>query len=129
MRVEKNGRCNVFRAFCVGAAVVMVLAFSGVACAAVRDKIIEEVPGLWYENVVYAWNRVAVDIVNTTKENLIFGGTMVFLDRRGKQVARASLLPRKVAGLTSERYIAYLVEGSGEAARHAKRVIWDFGIR
>ena len=54
---------------------------------------------------------------------------MIFLDRRGKPVAKASLLPKKVAAMKTERYTAHLIEGTGEMARRATRVIWEFGAR
>ena len=117
------------RAFCVIAAIVLAVMFSGTAHAAVRYKNIEKVPGFRFENLVYAWRKLELDVVNTISENRVFSGTMIFLDRRGKPLARASLLPKKVPGLRSERYTAYFVEGSGEAARQAVRVIWDFGVR
>gem|GEM_PF-2155754 len=118
---------SVFRIFCVGVALVMALTFSGAAQAAVKDYHIEEVPGLWFENILYAWNKVTLDVVNTTPDNIMFGGTMIFLDYHGKPIAKASLLPKKISGLNSERYTAHFIEGSGEAARRAVRVIWDFG--
>jgi len=110
-------------------AIVLAGALSGAASGAVKEDIIEDVPGFRFENVVYAWDKVSLDVVNMTRDNGLFGGTMIFLDRRGKPIAKAVLLPKKVAAMRSERYTAHLVEGSGEAARRAKRVIWDFGAR
>ena len=115
---------------CVGVAIVLVLTFSGVADAAVRyNNRIEKVPGLRFGNFVYAWNKVELDVANATSDVRVFEGTMIFLDRRGRPLAKASLLPKKVAGMKSERYTAYLIEGSGEAAQRAAKIIWDFGTR
>ena len=121
---------GVFRIFCVGVAFVLALAFSEAAHAAVRySSKIEKVQGFRFENFIYAWNKVELDVVNTTSDTKLFGGKMIFLDRRGKPLASASLLPKKVSGLQSERYTAYFVEGSGEAARRATSIIWDFGTK
>ena len=110
-------------------AIILVLTFPGAACAAFRYSMIEKVPGLQFGNLVYAWNKVELDVVNATSDNKVFGGAMIFLDRRGRPLARASLLPKKIAGMKTERYIAYFVEGSGEAVQHATSAIWDFGTR
>ena len=120
---------GVFRIFCVGMAIVLALSFSGAVSGAVKDNIIEDVPGFRFENIVYAWDKIILDVVNMTHDNGLFGGTMIFLDHRGRPTAKAVLLPKKVAGMSAERYTAHLVEGSGEAARRASRVIWDFGTR
>ena len=124
--VEKR---NAFWFFCVSLMIVLVLTFSGTAFAAVRYSRIEKITGFRFENLVYAWDKLVLDVVNTTPDNSLFGGTMIFLDRRGKPLASASLLPKEIVGLNSERYNAYFVTGSGEAARRATRVIWDFVTR
>jgi hypothetical protein len=125
----KFGRAFRSCVLCVGVAVVLVLAFSGASCAAFRYNRIEKVPGLQFGNLIYAWGKVELDVINITPDTRMFGGTMIFLDRRGRPLARASLLPKKITGLKSERYTAYFVEGSGEIAQHAVSVIWDFGTR
>jgi hypothetical protein len=95
----------------------------------VRDGGIGDVPGLRFENMVYRWDRLIVDVVNMTGRNRFFGGTMVFLDRFSKPVASARFLPQKVPGSGVKRYTCYFTEGSGETARRATRVVWDFGAR
>jgi hypothetical protein len=127
--VKQDEKPGAFRTCSVLAAIVLVLMFCVSARAAVKDDVIEEVPGLSFENVIYDWNKVVLDVVNTTTENMLFGGTMIFLDRRGKPVAKASIMPKKIAGLKLERYTAHFFEGSGESARRAARVIWDFGAQ
>lgn len=102
---------------------------AGPSYAVVMDARIGEVPGLRFENVIYNPRSVFVDIVNMTDRNVLFGGTMVFLDRHGHSVASARLLPRKVERNSVRRYTGYFVEGAGEMARRAVRVIWDFGAR
>ena len=120
---------NAFRVLCVVLAIMLALTCYGTAYAAVRHDRIEKIPGLRFENLVYAWSKVELDVVNTTSDNVFFWGTMIFLDRRGKPLAGASVVPKTIAGLKKERYTAFFVEGSGEAARRAVRVIWDFGAR
>ena len=131
---EKHSKkYGAFLFFSVGAAIILVLMFSGAADAAYGNirynNNIEYVPGFRFNNLVYAWDKLTLDVVNTTSETKLFSGKMIFLDRRGRPLATASLLPNKVTGMRSERYTAYFIEGSGEAARRAASIIWDFGIR
>ena len=93
------------------------------------DSRIEELPGLRFENLIYNPRNIFVDIVNMTDRNVLFGGTMVFLDRYGHPLASARLLPKKVERNAVKRYTGYFIEGSGEMARRAVRVTWDFGAR
>ena len=95
----------------------------------VKDGRIEGVPGFRFENVVYAWDKIFIDVVNMTNRNLTFGGTMIFLYRRGTPVASVRLLPAKVVHDSVRRYKAHFLEGTGETARRAARVFWDFGPR
>ena len=99
------------------------------ASAVVRDARIEDVPGFRFENVVYNWSSIFIDVVNMTNRNESFGGTMIFLDRWGNIVARVRLLPQKIVRNSTRRYTGYCVSGTGEAARRAARVTWDFGAQ
>jgi hypothetical protein len=113
-------------------AVFLVAVSPGVSSAlshVVRDGRIETVPGFRFENVVYGWDRLFIDVVNMTDRNLMFGGTMVFLDRRGNSVASVRLLPAKVVHDSVKRYKGHFVKGTGETARRAARVFWDFSPR
>jgi hypothetical protein len=110
----------------------LVLTSPGVSVAVVgvvRDGRIEDVPGVRFENILYAWNSLSIDVVNMTNRSMTFGGTMTFLDRRGRPVARVRLLPKKILRDSVERYKGYFVEGTGETARRASRILWDFGPR
>jgi hypothetical protein len=102
---------------------------AGISSNVVRDGKVDDVPGLRFENMVYRWDRLIIDVVNMTGLNRFFGGTMVFLDRFSKPVASARFLPQKVPGNSVKRYTCYFTEGSGETARRAMRVVWDFGAR
>jgi hypothetical protein len=108
---------------------VLLLALPDISSAVVRDDRIEDVPGLRFENVIYHWQDISIDIVNMTNYNMSFGGTMIFLDRFGHRLASVRLLPKKVVRNSAERYVGRWSEGTGETARRAVRVIWDFGIR
>ncbi|MDR1730626.1 MAG: hypothetical protein LBR61_00890 [Synergistaceae bacterium] len=109
-------------------ALTAALLSCGGASAVVPDGRIGEV-GLRFENVRWGWKNLDVDIVNMTDRNVLFGGTMTFLDRYGKTLASASLLPHKINRNSTRRYTGYFVSGSGETARRATRVIWDYGAR
>lgn len=106
-----------------------LVCFAKIAFAVVPDSRIEDLPGLRFENVVYNWNSVYVDVVNMTDRNVQFGGTMIFLDRYGRPLASARLLPRKIARESAKRYTGYFTEGAGDMARRAVRVTWDLGTR
>jgi hypothetical protein len=104
-------------------------AWAGISSNVVRDGGIAGVSGFRFENMVYRWDRLIVDVVNMTGRSQFFGGTMVFLNRFSVPVASACFLPQKVPGNSVKRYTCYFTEGSGETARRAMRVVWDFGAR
>ena len=97
--------------------------------AVVREGAIEGRPGFSFRNLIYKWGHLFVDIVNGTQRNVSFGGTMLFLDRYGKTVARAELLPAKVKRRSFRRYRGRFLEGSGEEASKAVRLMWLFELR
>ena len=113
-------------------ALALTLGLSGASSAGVhvvKEGRIEGVPGFRFENIVYNWDSLFVDVVNMTQRNSVFGRTMVFLDNWGNPVAIARLLPAKVVHESIKRYKGHFVEGTGETARRATRVFWDFGSR
>ena len=101
----------------------------GLAEAVVREGAIEGRSGFSFRNLIYKWDHLFVDIVNGTQQNVSFGGAMLFLDRYGKTVARAELLPEKVKRKSFRRYRGRFVEGSGEEASKAVRLMWLFELR
>lgn len=111
------------------AAVFLRPGVSSAVVHVVKEGRIEGIPGFRFENVVYAWDKVFIDVVNMTNRNLTFGGTMIFLDRRGAPVASARLLPAKVVHGSARRYKAHFLEGTGETARRAAQIFWDFSPR
>ena len=100
----------------------------GLAEAVVREGAIEGRSGFSFRNLIYKWDHLFVDIVNGTQRNVSFGGAMLFLDRYGKTVARAELLPEKVKRKSFRRYRGRFVEGSGEEASKAVRLMWLFEL-
>jgi hypothetical protein len=116
--------------FCL---LVLVLCLAPAGASAVtgivRDGPVGEIPGFRFGNLVYGWGSVFVDVVNMTDRSRLFGGTMVFLDRYGRPVASARLLPQKIPGNSGKRCTGHFVAGTGETARRADRVLWDFGPR
>ena len=123
-KVKKNEGVPFWR-LCAAVVCFALAALSGTASAAVKDGRIEDVSGLRFQNVIYNWDNISIDIVNMTDRNVSFGGMMTFLDRNGYPVARVHLLPKKVVRRSVERYTGYCLEGTGEMARRAVRVIWD----
>ena len=124
-KISREGR--FVREGCLVLCALFVLLGAGSsASAVVRDARIEDVPGFRFENVVYYWSNIYIDVVNMTNRNESFGGTMIFLDRYGSPVAKVRLLPQKIIRNSSRRYTGYCVSGTGEAARRAARVVWNF---
>ena len=121
-KISRDGReaCLVF------CALFLLFWMAPPASAVVRDARIGDIPGFRFENVVYNWNKIFIDVVNMTNRNAFFGGTMIFLDRYGRPVAKVQLLPQKIVRNSSRRYTGYCVSGTGETARRASRVVWDF---
>lgn len=97
--------------------------------AVVREGAIEGRPGFSFRNLIYEWDHLLVEIVNGTPRNVSFGGTMLFLNRYGETVARAELLPEKVKRKSSRRFKGRFVQGSGEEASKAVRLMWLFDLR
>lgn len=113
----------------VAAFLLAVSLGSGSAEAVVREGGIEGRPGFSFRNLIYKWDHLFVDIVNGTQRNALFGGAMLFLDRHGRTVARAELLPAKIKRKSFRRYKGQFVEGSGEEASKAVRLMWLFDLR
>ena len=125
MHLQKVG-FKMKRTVAIALSFICVLGIASAAFAVVMDGRIEGVPGFRFENLRYEWDRLSIDIVNMANRNATFGGTIVFLDRFGKPVASACLLPQKVTRNSIKRYTGAFTEGGGETARRAVKVIWDF---
>ncbi|MDR1741567.1 MAG: hypothetical protein LBR38_06960 [Synergistaceae bacterium] len=89
---------------------------------------IDGAPGLRFENVEYGWDVIAFDMVNMTDSNAFVGGMMVFVDRFGLMTARVLLPHRKVPAGQPTRFIGSFMDGTGESARRAERIIWNVRV-
>ena len=126
---RKLSRGRFGREACFALCALFLFFWGAPASAAVKDAPIGDVPGFRFENVIYNWNNIFIDVVNMTNRNELFGGTITFLDRYGNPVAKVRLLPQKIVRNSTRRYTGYCVSGTGEAARRAARMTWDFGAQ
>ena len=94
--------------------------------AVIVDGSIRGKNGLSYGSIHYAFNSLDVTIRNSTKYNVNFGGSMLFLDKNYKLIARAELLNAKIKRHSSRKYKAFFTEGTGEEAKHARYLEWEF---
>ncbi len=112
---------------------VFLFAFLSVFCgnssAVLKEADIEGRPGLSFKNIIYGWDSLFVDIVNMTPHNLDFGCTMVFINKYGEPIARAEILPERLEHRSVKRYIGRFVLGSGEEAKRAVNLLWEFRPR
>ena len=101
----------------------------GTAGAFIREGGVAGRSGLSFHGMAYFWGHLDVNITNGTKENVLFGGTMLFLDRRKRVVARAEILPERIKRRSTRRLRAVFTEGSGEDASAAWLLVWEFRQR
>ena len=109
--------------FCV---MMMMLLFAGVSEAVVKFGAVPGKSGLSYSGVTYSFDSLNVTIRNSTKYNVNFGGTMIFLDKNYRVLAKAELFTAKVKRHSSRKYKAFFSEGTGEEAKNAKYLEWEF---
>ena len=116
-----------------GAALFAVMLLRTLACgtarAFIREGGIAGRPGLSFHGMACFWGHLDVNITNGTRENVIFGGTMLFLDRRKRVVARAEILPERIGRRSTRRLRGVFTEGSGEDASTASLLVWEFRQR
>ena len=110
----------------LGIAVLILILLSGVSHAVVRDSYIRGKNGLSFSAIAYTFKGLSVTIRNSTKYNVIFGGTMIFLDRDYKVLAKAELLNAKVKRYSTRRYKGFFSYGNGEDAKKARYLEWEF---
>lgn len=105
---------------------VMVLIFSCPCSAVIIDGAVKGRSGFSYSNISYSFDSLNVTIRNSTKYNLNFGGSMLFLDKNYKVIARAELLNAKIKRRSSRKYRAFFSEGTGNDAKRARYLEWEF---
>ena len=105
---------------------VIVLICAGTGHAVLRNGNIEGKAGLSYGFMAYSFGSVDVTVMNRNGHNVTFGGTMIFLDKNYRVVAKAELLNGTITRRSSRKYKAFFSEGNGETAKNAKYVRWEF---
>ena len=114
------------RAFRFIIILAVILALAGTCYAVIRDGEIRGKRGLTFSEVKYSFNKITLTISNSTKHNISFGGSMIFLDRHHKVVARAELMKGKIKRYSSRKYKASFTIGSGNEAKSARYLEWEF---
>ena len=112
------------RVFAVALMSVMIL--TGISEAVVRDGAIRGKSGLSFSAISYTFSGLSVTVRNSTKYNVNFGGTMIFLDKNYKVIAKAELLTAKIKRHSSRRYSGFFSYGTGEEAKGARYLEWEF---
>ena len=105
-------------------AILGVLA--GISEAVIKDGGIRGKSGLSYGSISYSFRSLNIVIRNRNPHNVDFGGSMLFLDRNYRVIARAELLPAKIKRRSSRQYKAFFSKGSGNEAQKAKYLEWEF---
>ena len=112
------------RIFAVALMSMMILA--GISEAVIKDGAIRGKSGLSFGSIAYTFNGLSVTVRNSTKYNVNFGGTMIFLDKNYRVLAKAELLTAKIKRHSSRRYSGFFSYGTGEEAKRAKYLEWEF---
>ena len=112
------------KGFAVAVMAVMILA--GISEALVRDVAIRGKSGLSFSAISYTFRGLSVTVRNSTKYNVNFGGTMIFLYKNYKVIAKAELLTAKIKRRSSRRYSGFFSYGTGEEAKSARYLDWEF---
>ena len=103
-----------------------VLILAGVSEALIRDGAIRGKTGLSFSAISYTFKGLGVTVRNGTKYNVNFGGTMVFLDKNYRVIAKAEILTAKIKRRSARRYSGFFSYGTGEDAKRAKYLEWEF---
>lgn len=102
------------------------LMLSGISEAIIRNGSIRGKSGLSFGSIKYSFDSLSVVIRNSKAHNVNFGGSMIFLDKNYRVIARAELLTAKIKRRSSRTYKAFFSEGSGNEAQAAKYLDWEF---
>ena len=105
---------------------VVLLVFAGVSEAVIRNGGIRGKAGLSFGSIGYEFNSLSVVIRNSNHHNVNFGGSMVFLDKNYRVIARAELMTAKIKRNSSRKYRGFFSKGSGNEAQAAKYLEWEF---
>ena len=114
------------KGFKIASVIVLLILFAGISEALIRDGSVPGKSGLSFSSIKYSFRTLNVTIRNRTKYNVNFGGTMIFMDKNYKVIARAELLKAKIKRHSSRQYRAFFTEGNGHDAESAKYLEWEF---
>ena len=106
--------------------ILILFLIPGISEALIRDGSVPGKSGLSFSSIRYSFRTLNVTIRNRTKYNVNFGGSMIFLDKNYKIIARAELLNAKIKRHSSRKYNAFFTYGSGHEAESAKYLEWEF---
>jgi len=104
---------------------ILIFSFTSSSFAILRYGRIPGRSGLSFSNINYHHSNLTFDVSNKNHRNITLGGTMLFVDRHNKVVARAEILPQKIKRRGSRKFKAVFTEGSGADAKSAKSLIWN----
>lgn len=107
-------------------ALAIMLVLAGESHAVLRNGSIQGRDGLYYGFMAYSFGSVDVTITNRNNTNAVFGGTMIFLDKNYRVIARAELRQATISRRSSKKYKAFFSYGSGNEAQAAKYIRWEF---
>ena len=107
-------------------ALVILAVLAGISEAVIRNGGIRGKSGLSYGSISYSFRSLNVVIWNSNHHNVDFGGSMLFLDKNYRLIARADLLPAKIKRNSSRQYKGFFSKGSGNEAQRAKYLEWEF---
>ena len=113
------------KGFSFAAMILSVLILVGTSEALIRDGAIRG-KRLSFSAVSYTFKGLSVTIKNPSKYNVNFGGTMIFLDRSYRVIAKAELLTAKIKRHSSRRFSGFFSYGTGEEAKSARYLEWEF---
>ncbi len=113
------------KGFCFAGVILAVMILAGMSEAVIRDGAIRG-KRLSFSAVAYTFKGLSVTIRNPSKYNVNFGGTMIFLDRNYRVIAKAELLTAKIKRHSSRRYKGFFSYGTGEEAKSARYLEWEF---
>ncbi len=106
--------------------VVVLLMLAGISEAVLRNGSIRGRAGLSYGSISYSFRSLTVVIRNRNAHSVNFGGTMIFLDKNYKIIAKAEVLTARIKRRSSRQYKAFFSFGSGHEAQAARYLEWEF---
>ena len=110
----------------LAAVLALAVMICGISEAVIRDEGIRGKKGISYGSIRYSFESLSIVIRNSNPHNVNFGGSMLFLDKNYRVIARAELLSATIKRHSSRQYKAFFSEGSGNEAQAAKYLEWEF---